>query len=341
MCGLGDAICYVPFLRELRAKFPQAEIVVLVATSAPRLILESSAAEIQVIVLNRSGEQRGWRPTLRLLRELRRRKFDVVISGAHPDSPRIPLFAFLSGIPIRIGSNSERLSFLYNRRVDIQADAHYFDRYRLLLSAIGIHVPLHEYRPTLEPPLEARESAMRIWHEAGLTGSEVVIGMASGADVNPRGSWMPYLKRWNTEGYAKVAVWATRKLAARVVMFGGVQEAGLASEIASISGVPVVNLCGKTGLGELQWLIRKCSAVVSNDTGIMHMAGALGTQVVALFGPTSPDSFRPPGKLQSIVQGSAPCSPCYPHPTCGLETCHAMNSISASQVIDGISSLLT
>lgn len=275
-----------------------------------------------------------------LLRTIRRRKFDIVISGAHANSVRVPIFAFFSGARTRIGAGSERLSFLYNRRVDVRADAHYFERYRSLLSGAGVEIEPEGYRPAIQPPIEAKESAMRIWKEAGLSGSQLVVGMASGADLNPRGRWKPYLKRWTTEGYAEVAKWAAQELGARVVMVGTREEARLADEIASISGVPVVNLCGKTGLGELQWLVSKCNVFVSNDTGTMHMAGAMGTRLLALLGPTSPDYCRPPGEAHHIVQGQAPCSPCYPHPTCNLERCRAMDNIAASQVIDGISCLL-
>jgi heptosyltransferase-2 len=340
MLGLGDAVCYLPFVQALRARFRGAEIVAVVASEAARDILEGCSAGIEIIVFNRGGCQRGWQPLLRLLWALRRRRFDVVISGAHPDSVRVPLFAFLCGRKLRIGANSERLRFLYNRQVEVTADAHYFDRYRLLLGGAGINLSLEEYRPTLAPPADAKEAAMQLWAKAGLSRHKVVIGLASGADVNSRGQWKPHLKRWDNQGYAQVARWATEALNAQVVMFGGPGEAALGDEIAAISGVSVVNMCGKTTLRQLQWLIRECDAFVSNDTGIMHMAGALGTPVVALFGPTSPASFRPPGDLQHVVEGHAPCSPCYPRPACDLTTCSAMHSILAPQVIDGISNLM-
>ena len=124
-----------------------------------------------------------------------------------------------------------------------------------------------------------------------------------------------------------------------VVMIGSGAESPLAEEIARLSGVAVVNFCGKTSLKELQWIIAKCSAIVSNDTGTMHLAGALGTQVLSLFGPTSSESFRPPGGQSRVIQGQAPCAPCYPYPTCGLKTCRAMDDISVPQVIDHLSKI--
>jgi lipopolysaccharide heptosyltransferase II len=339
ICGLGDAVCYLPFVRALRARFPKADIAVIVATDVAKTIIEGSLSEIEVIVFNR-GQQRGWLVLPRLLRALRRRRIDIVISGAHPNSLRVPLLAALSGAKLRIGASSERLSFIYNRTVNVRTDAHVFERNRKLLAEAGIEMSPEEFRPTLEPPPEARDSALRLWREAGLDMAESVIGMASGADSNIRGRYKPSLKRWNVEGYAKVAAWGTKEAGARVAMFGVPEEAPLAAAIAATSGVPIVNLCGKTDVRQLQWLLRKCRVFLSNDTGTMHMAVALGIPVVALFGPTSPDSFGPRGDRDRVVQGKVPCSPCYPHPTCDLKKCLAMDTISPEQVIECLSGLL-
>jgi heptosyltransferase-1 len=339
ICGLGDAVCYLPFVRALRARFPGADIVVIVASDAARTIIEGNSSKTEVVVFNR-GQQRGWPALLRLLWALRQRRFEVVISGAHHNSLRVPVLASLCGAKLRIGADSERLSFLYNRTVNIRADAHAFERNRQLLTGVDIQMSPEEYRSTLEPPCDARDPAMRLWREAGLDGAERVVGMASGADLNLRGRWKPSLKRWRIAGYAEVAGWVTKEAGARAVMFGAPEEAPLAAAIAATSGVPIVNLCGKTTIGELQWLLRKCRVLVSNDTGTMHMAAALGTPVVALFGPTSPDSFGPIGDRHRIIHGKAPCSPCFPHPTCDLRGCLAMDIISPLQVIQGLSGLL-
>ena len=339
ICGLGDAVCYLPFLRALRMRFPEAEIVVVVSTEPAKTIIKDGSSGIEVIVFNR-GQQRGWLVPLRLLSALRRRRFDVVISGAHPNSLRVPLLAALCGAKLRIGASYERLRVVYNRTVNVRTDAHVFERNRKLLTGMGIEMSSDEYRPILEPPREARDSALRLWMEAGLAGAGCVIGMASGADSNVRKGYNPSLKRWNVEGYAEVARWVTGQAGARVAMFGGPEEAPLAAAIAAISGVPIVDFCGKAGVRADQWLLRKCRALVTNDTGTMHMAVALGTPVVALFGPTSPDSFGPRGGRDRVVQGKVACSPCYPRPTCDLRGCLAMDAISPRQVIQCLSGLL-
>jgi len=339
VCGLGDAVCYIPFVIALRKEFPDAEIVVIVATASAKEIITGSLPSTEVIVFNRRLEN-GWLGLLRLVNALRKRRFDVVISGAHISSVRVPLLAYFCGRNMRIGANEEPLSFLYNRTVRIRTDAHAFERYRQLLTAVGIHMSFEQYFPTVTPPQEAEASAAQLWTGSGLDQAESVIGMASGADLNPRGGWVPSLKRWKLEGYAEVALLLAKKPGVRIVMFGTSEEGSLASEVARISGVPIVNMCGRTGVKELQWLLHKCTAFVSNDTGTMHLASALGTPVVALFGPTSHESFGPLGTMSRTIQGHAHCSPCYPRPTCNLGRCIAMEDISSTQVIQCLLSIL-
>jgi ADP-heptose:LPS heptosyltransferase len=301
-------------------------------------VLEAGVDNVTVIVFNRSGQQRGWRSLLNFLRRLRQYKFDVVVSGAHPDSPRIPLVAALSGAKIRIGARAERLSFLYNRRLDIRTDSHAYERFRSLLTGVGVNLSPDQYVPAVQPSPTGREGAAKLWADAGLDRSSIVIGLASGADTNSRGPWKPYLKRWKPERYAELARWISEELGGLAVMFGGVEERRLAEQITAAAGVPIVDFCGKAGVEELSWLLQRCTALVTNDTGVMHLAAAVGTPVVSLFGPTSPLGFAPTGAL--VVQGKIHCSPCYPYPTCDLRGCGAMDDISAARVKDSLRTTL-
>jgi ADP-heptose:LPS heptosyltransferase len=330
MCGFGDAVCYLPFLKAVRESFPQANIVCVVVSPPARTVLEAGVDNVTVIVFNRSGQQRGWRSLLDFLRRIRQYKFDVVVSGAHPDSPRIPLVAALSGARIRIGARAERLSFLYNRPLDIKTHSHAYERFRSLLTGLGVNLSPDQYLPVVQPSPTGKGGAAKLWTEAGLDRFSVVIGLASGADTNSRGPWKPYLKRWKPERYAELARWINEELGGHAVMFGGTEEKALAEQIATTAGVPIVDFCGKAGIEELAWLLQMCTALVTNDTGVMHLAAAVGTPVVALFGPTSPLGFAPAGAL--VVQGKIHCSPCYPYPTCDLKGCGAMDDISADRV---------
>lgn len=338
MCGIGDAINYLPSIKAIRSKYPEARIVVVVASHQSRNIIKVALLDVEVVVYNRFYHH-GILSSLRLLWEIRRQRFDLVMSRAPRNSVRIPLVAFLSGARWRVGASSEFLSFLYNCRVDVQEGTHSIERYRQLLAKVGIKISSTAYLPSLEPPKEAKESAMQLWKKVGLNCRDRVVAFCSGADVNIREKWNPSLKRWGVKGYADVARWLVKYRNVHVVIFGDKKEASLAEKISSLGGVKIVNLCGKTSIGEIQWLLKSCLAVVCNDTGMMHLAASLGIPVVALFGPTSPVCFGPIGDIHRIVQGKAHCSPCYPHPTCGLKRCLAMDAIKVKQVINSLNEL--
>jgi len=338
ICGLGDMVCYTPTVKELIKKYPYAKILILVATDQARELLEKTFSNIEVRVFNRGRE--GWAGSIKTVLNLRKEHFDLVMSRAPYNSMRIPLAAFFSGSRIRVGALQERLNFLYNVRVDIPEDMHAVQRYRKMLTAIGLEIPETLFVPHLEPPESDHYSANYLWSKIGIKASEMVVGLVSGADANKRGDWRPSLKRWDIKRYGQVAHWLTKQKGAKVVMFGTDKEASLSDSAAKAGATEIVNLCGRTRLGELMWHIKKCQLIVCNDTGTMHLASALGTPVVALFGPTSPSAFGPLGPANRVISGKASCAPCFPRPTCNLENCLAMDSIDPSEVVDNIEQLM-
>ncbi len=332
VCGLGDAVCYLPCLFAIRRKHPDAYVTVVVASEAAKKVLESAQCNMEIIVFARGSKQDRWIPLLNLLRNIRRTKYDIVLSGAHLNSIRVPLFSALSGAKIRAGAKMERFSFLYNVTIDVRTDAHAYERFRRLLIAVGVEMSAREYIPHLRRAPEVHDSAMALWDQAKVGDGQPVVGIVSGADTINRGPWRPYLKRWSSERYAEVVQWLVKEVGAKVVMFGGKDESELAQQIAERAGVPLVSFCGRTNIQELAWLVNKCTILITNDTGVMHLTAAAGTPLLMLFGPTDSDTVAPIGEQHRIVQGRASCSPCYPFPTCNLARCAAMDDISIEQV---------
>lgn len=338
LSGLGDAVCYLPALRSIRKQYPEAAIFV-VTTSAGRTILESDGLGLEIIVYDR-GLQPSLLGIIKMIWALRKRKFDLVMSRALLNSYRIPLVAFLSGSRYRVGASSELLSYLYNVQVEIPSDVHFIERYNRLLYGAGIPIDFSPVYPIINPLDIHKESAMKIWEQHQIGNKQRVIGFVSGCDVTIRGKWNPTLKCWGMEGYAKVASWLVHDKNSRIVMFGSKKEEYLAEQIALLAGVDIANLCGKTSVGELKWLIRKCDLILCNDTGIAHLAAALRIPVLALFGPTDPSHWGPIGDIHRIIVGKAPCCPCYPSPTCDLRECIAMKAIDPRTTIDIIDDML-
>lgn len=332
VCGLGDAVAYLPLIRTLRQTFPDSPITVVVATEQAGDLIQGCIDDIKILVFNRS-RRLSLKEKIAVLLSLRKMRPAVVISRAQAASFRVPLLALFSGARVRVGANFEKCSFLYNRIVQIDPGANVVHKYRRLLSGVGINMPLDEAMPELSPPACSQETASYLWKQAGLDSHKRVIGIASGADTIVRGNWNPSLKRWNVEGYAQVVKRINSELRCEVVMFGTTAERSIGEDIRTRADIPLVNLCGKTTVGELQWMLKWCAVLVCNDTGAMHLAAALGTPTVSLFGPTNPIVFAPLGNHHRVVQGHAPCSPCNSKPTCDLTACLAMDAIRPEEVI--------
>jgi heptosyltransferase-2 len=182
---------------------------------------------------------------------------------------------------------------------------------------------------------QEKESVSQKWDLA--QGETSWIGLNPGAEYGPA-------KRWPAERFIEAAVALGQRTACRFMIFGIKGDTALASQIAAgiderLGGNPsrVRNLAGKTNLRELCALLSVCSVVITNDSGPMHLAAALGTPVVALFGSTSPELTGPglsaPARAV-LLKTTAPCSPCF------LRQCpvdfRCMTEIAAGQVVEAV-----
>ncbi|HWH71548.1 MAG TPA: lipopolysaccharide heptosyltransferase II, partial [Candidatus Sulfotelmatobacter sp.] len=282
-----------------------------------------------------------------------------------PNSPRSALEVWLARIPRRLGyARSWRNAFLTHtvparpghvrmrkrapgeikRLLDTPiptpppASAHQIHEYLHLAAALGanpaplspqLHVPPHFY-----PTLTAR---------FGLPpGSRPLFGLNAGAEYGPA-------KRWPTERFLAAAVELQQRTHCQWLIFGGPSDTQLAGDIAtgiqrqiaavpgSASFEPPLNLAGQTTLRELMALLKLCRVLLTNDTGPMHVAAALDTPVVALFGSTSPELTGPglPGDPRHrLLKAQVPCAPCFLR-TCPIDF-RCMQSLTVEQVVETV-----
>ena len=286
---LGDAVMTLPALRAIKARFPGAKISVLTKGALAELYACEPAVDE---TLPYGG---GFLPFVRLVRKLRKEKFDVAF--VFPRSFRATLAPFASRIPRRVGfAGDARKPILTDV---VPRDAHLMAGHRVayyleLLRPFG-DVP-HATAPEIVPPAEARAWAQE--HVAG----------GPWAALNP-GATYGKAKQWYPDRYIEIG----KRLAARgfrVAVVGGPAEADLGRDVATGIGPKALNFAGKTTIPRLAALLARCAVVVTNDTGPMHVAAAVGAPVVAIFGPTDPRTTRPFGDRFTLVRHEVPCAPC-------------------------------
>ncbi len=290
---LGDVVLGTPALARLAELFPGSEIVVLAPPGIRDILLHHPA--ITRFLDASIGD--GTLAPFQLGNRLRREHFDKAY--LFPNSFSSALSAWWANIPERVGYAHDGRSVLLTdaRPRDAQAlSLHMVHYYLHLVEPDGTWGP--EYRPSIH--LTAGEQH---WAEDYLQAhGEPVVG------INP-GAVGGTAKRWLPERFAQLAARLVKARGARVVLFGNRTERLLTQEIARMAAVPVINTAGETNLRQLAALMARCRWIVSNDTGGMHVADAVGARVLAIIGSTIHKNTRPFGDKNIIVREDVDCSP--------------------------------
>jgi heptosyltransferase-2 len=235
-----------------------------------------------------------------------RRGYDAVL--LLPNSFRAALTAWRTGIPERWGFRTDCRGPLLTRGVPSPAAEHLHQAayYQHLASALGF--PTGPLEPRLEPTSEGRASGAALLHADGWDGTSPLVAIAPGAAYGGA-------KRWPAHSYAALASSLSRD-GATVVIVGGPGDAAAARDvIARVDRAGrLLNLTGRTDLPALAGVLVRCRALVSNDSGAMHLGAALGVPVTALFGPTDERATRPLGRSDapepSVLTHDVWCRPC-------------------------------
>jgi heptosyltransferase-2 len=360
---LGDAVMTMPALERLREAHPGAQITLL--THERLADLWQAHPSLDSLLTFASGES-PWR----LARRLRTAHFDIAL--VLPKSPRAALEVWLAGIPDRIGYRGapwrswflthpvrlpavtmrmrKRTKAEIRRLIREQASGpaapvppavHQTADYLRLVSALGAN-------PEPVPPrlyvskAETEATGMRFGVLTGDAQRGLLFGLNGGAEYGPA-------KRWPRERFVEAAIELQRRTGCRWIIFGGQGDRESADVISSQieraaggrstrgASRAVLNLAGMTTLRELCALLRLCQVLLTNDTGPMHVAAAVGTPVVVPFGSTSPEFTGPglPGDTRHrLLRTIAPCAPCFRR-VCPIDF-RCMKTITVEQVVQAV-----
>jgi heptosyltransferase-2 len=323
---VGDVVLTTPLLHAAKASAPSARVVVL-ATPAGANLLEGSPFADAVVPFRKRG--RGGTPLgmVRVIRSLRRERFDAVLAAQR--SFRSGLVAYASGAPVRIGFEGAAGSWAYTNRVSWDAERHAVRRYLALAGPLGIDPEAADPAPHLAPPAGARERADALLRGEGIVPGDRLLAVAPGS------VWGT--KRWTPEGYARVVAESEGRLGLRPFLVGSEDERALCEEVSERAGGSVPDFAGRSDLSVLAALLARAAALLTNDSGPGHVASAVGTPVVAVFGPTVPAfGYAPYGDGNRIVEhGGLDCRPCHRHgpAVCPLGHHRCMTEIGPEAVL--------
>jgi len=264
--------------------------------------------------------------------EMRGRRFDLAI--LLQNAFEAALLAWWARIPIRVGYARDGRSPLLTHAVAIDARIsrmHQAYYYLGLLTGAGLpaqgslQAPIRDLRCDLDVRRADQEAARAMLRACGIREGERLIGVNAGAAYGGA-------KRWLPDRFAAVADHFAQTHGVRILVFGSIQERAIAEEVAAGMARPPVNLAGRTTLGQLMALIRECSLLITNDSGPMHLAAALGVPQVAIFGSTSDVATGPLGPRAEVLKHPVECSPCFLR-ECPIDL-RCMTGLSAERVIE-------
>ena len=293
---LGDTILTTPLLAQLANRGP----VDVVTTPAAASVLTGHPAVRDVIVYDKRAAHAGLFGLTTLAARLRAAAYDVAYLAQ--GSLRSALLAFLARVPERIGFTTSAGSFLYTTKVPYREDLHHASRLLLLSRPNGREPTAEESRPSLAPGIAERELVGDLLRRDGVAAHERLIALAPGS------VWAT--KRWPY--YRELAQLLATD--GRLVVVGGGEDTPLALEIRTVvpDAVDATGVLPMLGSAEL---IGRCAAIVTNDSAPLHLASAMGTPTVAIFGPTVPEfGFGPLAASRAVVgHETLACRPCHRH----------------------------
>ncbi len=296
---VGDMVLLTPALRALKIAYPQSHVALLIRPLVADLMATHPYID-EVIIDNKETILNRLPSFWKSVNAIRRAGFDLAVV-LHPTSFRNALIPFIAGIPERIGSNISGRGILLTRTCADRTDLHEVHRYLRVLELIDIREPnakLEFWHTDAD-----RHAARQILATHGISSKEHLIG------VNLGTTWRT--KRWSLENFAEVITQVQKHFEARILLTGSTAEIPLGEGLAGIAKVETINLIGKTTLMQLGALIESCALYLTCDSGPMHIAAAVGTPTIALFGPTSPTRHGPYGENHEVIEKSVECRPCY------------------------------
>ena len=318
---LGDVLLATPVFSNLRRAYPNAELHALTGAWS-RVVLEKHPDVNNVVEYNspafcRTGQPTSLRETFKLYRQLRRQKYDLIVELR--SDWRTVWFAFLRLTPKRLSRAALQVA---NKLGFAQfSGTHETTRNLDVLRQAGIPTPVQT--AIFSVTTEDKKWASDFLATYQIDRQHPLIAIHPGSPIA--------LKRWMPERYAELADWLIAQKRAQILYVGVKDEIPIITEIQALMRGESINIAGKTTLTQLASILPTCNVFIGNDSGPMHLAAAVGTQTIGLYGPGDPTRFGPAGAKCQTIQRKSDC-PCL-GPVCRYGKSGCMSEIQVADVI--------
>ena len=304
---IGDAVMSVPALRELRRIFPDAKITLHTRSWADGLFRDAEFIDELVTYDKSRWKIKDVYDNTQFLRD---DGYDLAV--LLPNSFESALTSFLTRIPRRIGYNKDVRGLLLTDPIAVpewksrKHEVFYYlhligETERRVLGRDTVSVTIPDI--SLEVSRERRVAAKSQLLAFGVDPKKRTVALGVGSTNS-------LAKRWPAERYAQLNDLLQTEMDSNVILIGSNDEIIVADEVVRLSGKPSINLAGKTDLAEIVAILSEIDLLIANDMGLAHVAPAVGTQTVVIFGPTNPETTRPFSHIAEIVRKAVECSPC-------------------------------
>lgn len=325
---IGDLVLSTPVFSELRKRFPHAYLACLTFLENHEIV-EGNPNLNEVLLYDKKGSEKGIFGQLRFAREVARKKFNVVIH-LHATN-RMHLLGWLARIPMRIGWARKQAWTLTHSLPDLKREGHKHEAaYNFdLLRFLNVECP-----PTLQPyfalPARAEKSLDVLLKNLNLDDERPWVILSPGASCPS--------KRWPAERFGYLADRIQEKYGARVIAISSAHDETLVSRIRENSALGVDDLSGRLSLSMLGHLLKRAALLISNDSGPVHVASAVGTPVISIFGRKqaglSPRRWAPLDQQSKILWKDVHCDPCLAH-ACQIKFL-CLDAISVEDVLEQV-----
>ena len=317
---LGDLILTTPFLYVLRRAAPGAHITYLVDEKLADIVRHNPNID-EVWTIDKKGKDNNIPSLLAMSSRISAGSFDVLIN-LHPNE-RCSFIDAFARVPLKLGASHFLFRTCFSPYIKLNRTIHAADMYLDVLAKIGVK-NLKNNGLEVFPGDEDKAFVAGFWRSEQVKSEDKLIGFNIGSAV--------ITKRWAPERFAKVADTLAQE-GYRTIFFGGTMDADMVQEAAVLMQTKPIIATGKLKLGQLAAAMSRCSLIITNDSGPMHVAISQKVPIVAMYGPSHTDLYGPYTRKATVVRAIPPCDGCHKRMRHHCDDMRCMRELTVDQVL--------